>query len=636
MRLLKLLQRLTFLEGIKRGYPYLDNQFVLSEDKGQSRLSSHGNQIPDSRQISPWREDAEKQADDDARGRYLLEKHTLESFVEDLVERTTILSFQLSQMLSSKDGRTPPNADLTPDLDFTLERIKRKLHIPVNSDAIVRKFRLSLPGSPRAFIVYIDGLVSSNLITESILKPLTTDTLDAIHPADAPPPDKRSEAMDPKTMIYRRLVPNHQAKLIYRFEEALDGVLSGQTALFVDGQPWGMLLETKAIQNRGIQSPSAEQVVRGPKEAFTENARINTSLIRKRLRTPNLVIENLKVGKVAPLDLSLIYLKDVANPRLVEEVRRRVDMIEVDYLPDSGMIEQLIEDNPTGPWPTIMSTERPDRVVAHLIEGHVAITSGDDPFAIIVPSTFTSWFQTSEDAYVRWPYGSLLRLVRLVGLLANLYLPAFYLAVATYHQEMVPTPLLLSIAASREVVPFPLVVEILAMEFAFDLIREAGIRVPSVIGPTIGIVGALIIGQAAVQAALVSPLVVIIVSLTALGSFAIPNYSFALSMRMLHYIMIIMAAFLGIYGLALMTFLMIVSLCATRSFGIPLTSPIAPQKPASPDLFWRGPLFDMERRPAHLRPMDLIRQRVTQRPWAPPVQLRRKIAQGDQGGNRRD
>ncbi|MGE5599565.1 MAG: spore germination protein, partial [Bacteroidota bacterium] len=386
--------------------------------------------------------------------------------------------------------------------------------------------------------------------------------------------------------------------------------------------------------HRTIGMPLTENVVRGPQEGFVETLRANTAAIRRHLRAPSLVTELLTVGARNRADVAVMYLHDVANPKLVGEVKRRIEAVgrRVDFVNDSGTLEQLLEDHPRALVPQTLATERPDRCAAFLNEGHVVVLLATSPYALIIPTTFTMFIHTPEDYYLRWPYGTFVRVVRFFAGFVALLLPAFYVAVVNYHREMIPTDLLLAIAATRENVPFPALVEVIIMEGSFELIREAGVRIPSVIGPTIGIVGALILGQAAVAASIVSPILIIIVALTALSSFAVPNYSAAFSLRVLRFVFILLAAVLGFYGLAFGVMALSIHLVSLKSFGVPFMSPIAPYRRPNRDRIARPAVFAQRYRPWQLRPLDLIREEDIIRTWSPETPGAGREADGEEDG----
>jgi spore germination protein KA len=368
-----------------------------------------------------------------------------------------------------------------------------------------------------------------------------------------------------------------------------------------------------------VESPVAEQVVRGPQEGFTENIVTNTGLLRRRLRTPDLLFERVVVGRRSRTNVLVAYMLGLTNPALLDEARRRLSGIDIDMLEGSGTLEQLLEDSPRGFFPTIQDTQRPDRAAAALAEGRLVFFVDGSPFALIAPVGFANFLHSPEDYYIKWPFGSILRFIRICGLLATLLLPATYIAIANFHQEMIPSSLLLAIAASRENVPFPAQFEVMMMEIAFEVIREGSLRIPTVLGQTVGIVGALILGQAAVMANIVSPILVIVVATTALGSFTIPNYGLSLPVRFGRFLFIGLAGTFGLYGIAAGLFLVSAQAASLRSFGVPYLAPSGPHQPGSPDVVVRGPAFAMDQRPSLARPMELQRQAKGLMGWNPEV-----------------
>ncbi|NLG85387.1 MAG: spore germination protein [Firmicutes bacterium] len=488
-----------------------------------------------------------------------------------------------------------------------LERLKAIFVAPTNVDLVIREFDLA--GGKRAFLAYLDGLVDRKVINYAILQPLM------LLIREEGPGEKKEVDLEE---VEKRLLPGHQLKKVTTFGAASQEIVAGNTLVFVEGDRAALSVETKGWEHRTIGLPQTEQVVRGPQEGFVETLRANTAAIRRILRSPGLVTEIFTVGARSRTDVALMYLYEVANPKLVAEVKRRIQMIgeKIDFIGDSGSLEQLIEDHPHALIPQAIATERPDRCAAFLAEGHVVVLVGPSPYALVLPATFTIFLHTPEDYYLRWPFGTFLRLVRFLGAFITLLLPAFYIGIVNFHQEMIPTDLLLAIAAARENVPFPAIIEVFIMESSFELIREAVIRIPSVIGPTIGIVGALILGQAAVAASIVSPILIIIVAITALCSFVIPNFNAAFSLRILRFVFIALAGLFGFYGIAFGVMALSVHLVSLKSFGVPFMSPIAPYRPLNRDRITRVGL-DQPYRPWYLRPLDLIRARKGSRAWSP-------------------
>jgi spore germination protein KA len=491
----------------------------------------------------------------------------------------------------------------------SLEDNKRYLEkiysLPKNKDIILREFYIALETPLKAFVLFIDGLADKEIINNSILKPLMV-LLDE---------ETEIEGNEAATYIKEHLLPGHDVLALEKYRQILDFVNYGNTAIFIEGCAQCLVIETKGWDRRSVGKPEVEQVIMGPHEAFNETLRSNTALIRKALRNENLITEMVKVGSRNKIDVAIMYLEDLTNPQLVAEVKRRIASIDTDYVGVSGVLEQFIEDEPFRLSPQILTTERPDRVVSFLVEGHITVIVDGGPQALIVPATIFSLLHSSEDYYLRMPYGNFLRILRVFALFIAILTPSIYVSIVTFHQEMIPTELLLAIAASRATVPFPTIFEVFAMEFAFELIREAGVRVPGVIGNTIGIVGALILGQAAVQAGIVSPILIIIIAITGLASFAIPNYSISFSFRGRRFIFTILAAFFGFFGIAGGLFLFLLSLVNMKSFGVPFLAPVSPKTKTGPDVVLRGPVWSMEERVDYLAPLDRRRQPNISRGW---------------------
>ena len=484
--------------------------------------------------------------------------------------------------------------------------IKDLYCLPDNKDIIVRKIELGVKPPVKAMVVSIQGISDKKLVFESVMQPLML-----LSGLSENPPE--GNLVD---FILEKILPAQEVSKTSNYSEIMDNLQYGSTIIFIDGQTEVLMVDTKGWEHRNIEKPNVEQVVRGPHEAFAEVLRSNVALIRKGLKNNNLITEMHKLGERNRTDCAIMYLNDLANPELVAEVRRRIKSIKVDYLNGSCMLEQMIQDHPLLPTPTILSTERPDRVISYLIEGHVAILVEGSPYALITPATLFSMIHAAEDAYLKWPFGTFLRLVRVVSIFVALLVPGLYVAVVYYHQEMVPTDLLLAIAGARERVPFPALIEILLMEVSFELVREGAIRVPGIIGTTIGIVGALLIGEAAVQANIVSPIIIILVATTGLASFAITNYTLSFTFRLLRFFYIFAAVFAGLFGIGLGLFMQLVVTSHMKSFGVPYLSPIGPKTVHGRDIVFRSPYWMMRRRPDYLNPQDSTRQPKNSRGWA--------------------
>lgn len=491
---------------------------------------------------------------------------------------------------------------ISEDLEVNLKVMQRILG-KNTGDLVIRRFYIGANKEYAAAAAYIDGMVNSVIMDQFILK---TSML-----------DNRGMELDPNEPVTKQdlvdvikkynLTINELAETD-EMKKSIQSMLNGDTAIFIDGNKKAFGANTKGWEHRSVQEPHAEAVIRGPREGFTETLRVNTALIRTRLKDPDMRVKNFISGERTNTNIALIYIQDVCDPNFLEQVERRIKKIEVDGILSSGYIEQMIEDNHWSPFPTIQYTERPDKAVANLLEGRVVIVVDGTPFTLIAPAVLTQFYQSPEDYYERFWIGTFIRFIRLLALFLSLLAPSLYIAFTAFHPEMIPPNLAISIAAGRATVPFPSVIEAFIMEISIEILREAAIRMPGKIGPTIGIVGALVIGQASVQAGLVSPLMVIIVSLTTISSFASPSYSAAISVRLIRFPMMIMAGTFGLYGIMLLMLMVLLHLCTLKSFGVPYIAPFAPNHILDmKDVVFRAPLQWMSRRPLTIDPVDNVR-----------------------------
>lgn len=498
------------------------------------------------------------------------------------------------------------------NLTENIELLKKSLG--KSSDIIIREFKAGEAGKIQIAIAYTDGLADKTLIQDFILKALMLD-IRKTHLKQAISLEKK-----PFEILKDFVLPDGEIKEISDFEKLFIHLLSGDTIILIDGYCEGFAVSSRGWADRGVTAPDSETVVRGPKDGFSETLRTNTSLIRRRIRDTNLWIETKQIGRRTKTDVAIAYIKGIANDKLVNEVHKRLNRIDIDGILESGYIEELIQDGVYTPFPTVYNTERPDAVAAGLLEGRIAIIVDGTPFVLLVPALFVHFLQAPEDYYQRFDISTLIRLLRYLSFFIALLTPSIYIAVTTFHQEMIPTPLLISIAAQREGVPFPAFVEALIMEVTFEILREAGVRMPRAVGAAISIVGALVLGEAAVLAGIVSPVMVIVVSLTAISSFVFPTYNMAIAVRILRFMLMIFAATFGLYGISLGIIGIILHLCSLRSLGIPYMSPMAPfnwndQK----DTILRFPLWKMFHRPSSINQKNIVRQQnsMTAKPKPP-------------------
>lgn len=474
-------------------------------------------------------------------------------------------------------------------------------------DFVRRKFPVGVNKEINVFIAYIDLMIDRRIIEESLLEQLIVQI------RSVPPQMDRI-----KTSIYEFIrdggLATADIKEVESLDEAVLAILSGDTILIIDGYAKVIVISTKGWPNRGIQELDSEVVIRGSKEGFTEALRMNTVLIRRRIRDTKLKVKQLQIGTRSRTDIAIMYLDDIVRKDILEDLEKRLDSFKIDSILDSSYIEELIQQDWMSPFPQIQATQRPDKAASAILEGRIAIVVDNSPFVLLIPSTINNFFQSSEDYYDRWTIMSFTRLIRFIAAFFSVGIPGFYIALTDYHPSMIPTPLTMAIAASREQVPFPTVVEVVLMELSFELLREAGTRLPGPIGSTIGIVGGIIIGQAAVEAKIVSPVVVIIVAVTAISSFAIPDNSLTVGFRIVKYLIIATSAILGLYGFLLGILIVLIHLVSLKSFNIPYLYPYVSAGITGyndlKDSIFRLPLFMMYKRPVYSRHEQRIRFRM--------------------------
>ena len=497
--------------------------------------------------------------------------------------------------------------NIFPSLEVSLEYIKVKYNTLINSDIILREFTLSARNRQyKALLFFIDGMVDSQLINNNVLQALMLRNRANIFDGDQNQvvtegvasniTVKRVKKFNLENYIMDSLLPQNNVKKVQTFSEAFNGVNMGNCLLFVDTLPIAFDIDVKGFKQREVSSPNNEIIIQGPQEAFVENIRTNTSLLRRIVNNENLVIENIEVGKLSKTKCTVCYMKNIANSDLVAEVKYRLNNLEIDSILSSGELEQLIEEDSKCSAPQILKTERPDKATKYLYGGRVIVLINGNPYALIMPATLIDFIASPEDTNLKFQFANFLKFLRLLAIGITLLLPGLYVAITDFHQELLPTELLFSILASRENVPFPIIFEILVMEISFELIREAGLRVPSPIGPTIGIVGALVLGQAAVSANIVSPILIIIVAITAIASFAIPDFSFGFHLRLMRFIFILLGYIAGFFGVGIGLFVYTCVLCSLKSFGVPYTAPYAPVTGVGQNGFLLNPMWKREKR----------------------------------------
>lgn len=459
------------------------------------------------------------------------------------------------------------------------------------NDLVIKDITLGRSETTPATIFYIDNMINSKIVDEDIIRPLVLD----VYTSGL---NTSSEII--KQLQAGNLVARGQTGKVSNFKTLFDMLLAGEVGIFIDKLDEAYIVSAKSFKYRAVTEPTVEPVVRGSREAFVEALSINLGLIRRRLHSPNLVLECMDMGKIGKNKVCMAYIKGICPSELTDEVRSRLKRIDIDGVLENGYIEEFIQDNPYSVFPQLRNTERPDVVVASMLEGRVAILTDNTPVALIAPGEFFSLMQSTEDYYNRYSFSSLIRLLRYLALVLATLLPALYIAITNYHQEMIPTGLLISIIAARAQVPFPAFTEALIMEVTFEILREAGVRLPRPLGQAVSIVGALVIGQAAVQANLVSPLMVIVVALTGIANFCIPQYNISLPVRIVRFPLMLMSATFGLFGVMIGVMFLLMHLFSLESFGKPYMAPLAPLRIGDlKDTAVRLPWWALVKRPAY-------------------------------------
>ncbi|WP_276356794.1 spore germination protein [Cohnella caldifontis] len=466
-----------------------------------------------------------------------------------------------------------------------------------SSDLVTREMRFGGAEGPRIALVYLDGLTDMKALMQSLAGEA------------APGVRERKSARQWLDHLKQTAIAAGEIKEAGVWGDVVLAVLSGETAMFVDGCADVLTIGTQGGDRRNVEEPNTQSVIRGPREGFTETLRTNTAMVRRKIRDVRVRTEAMRIGRVTQTDVAIMYVQGLAADNILAEVHARLNRIDTDGILESGYIEEFIQDGKYSPFPTVFSTERPDTIAAGLLEGRVAVFVDGTPFVLLVPALFTQFYQAPEDYYQRADFSTLLRLLRFVCFMIALLAPSVYIAVTTFHQELLPTPLLIGLAGQREGVPFPAFIEAVMMEIMFEILREGGVRMPKTIGQSVSIVGTLVIGQAAVEAGLVSPAMVIVVAITAISNFVIPAFNMAISLRMLRFLFMAVAASFGLFGVVICLIGLVLHLCSLKSFGVPYLAPFAPlQLNDQKDSLFRLPAWMLRTRPRSLQDRNVYRQ----------------------------
>lgn len=492
---------------------------------------------------------------------------------------------QTIQYVNSEKHPSIDDYPLYPDLSMNIQVLQQIfLQAP---DLVIRRFKLA-DKRTKAALVYLDGLTDKNSISNNVLGSLMESTFD-----------------------FKKGLPITVGDVeeVYSWKPVENALFSGDSALFIQGETKAFLMDTKGWPQRAIEDPQLETSLKGAHQGFVETASQNVAMLRRYIPNRELVIKELTVGVRGKTKVYIVYLADVAHEEVLQELEDRIKQIQMDVIINSGELSELIEDNPYSPFPQFLLTERPDAAASQILQGRFAVIVDRSPSVLIAPATLISFLQSVDDYSTRWIAASLIRLLRFLAFMMALFLPSTYVAIISYNHEVIPLKLFISIAESRVMVPFPPIIEALLMEVTIEMMREAGVRLPAPIGQTVGIVGGIVIGQAAVQAGIVSNIMVIIVSATAIGSFIIPSYDMGTAIRMLRFPMMLLAAMFGITGIIIGAMTLIAHLISLESLGTPYASPLAPFRFADmKDSFIRLPLWKMITRPKSVRTIQSNRQ----------------------------
>ncbi|MTI47100.1 MAG: spore germination protein [Firmicutes bacterium] len=486
------------------------------------------------------------------------------------------------------------NIEIGNSLEDKISMLKKIL---TGDDGIVyRRLQTKGPNSIKCSIIFVDSLVDTRKMNESVLRAVMETSIEN-------KPTNRS------TLDYfiEKIVSAGEITKSKDVDYIIGSILYGDTILMIDGIKEVLVIDTKGWKTRAICEPLSESNVRGPREGFTESIRVNISLIRRRIRSPKLKFNFRELGRETKTKVCLCYMNGIADKKIVKELITRLEKIDIDGILETGYIEEMIKDAPYSPFKTIGSTERPDVVCGRLLEGRVALICDGTPFVLTLPFIFIEYFQANEDYYKNYIYASTSRLLRITSFFLATSIPAIYVSLVTFHQEMMPTELVMSISAAQQGVPLPTVVEALVMLLVFDIIREAGIRLPAPIGQTVSIVGALVLGQAAVDAKVISAPIVIVTAFTGISSFLLPKMLDALSI--IRVVFVILASFLGLYGYIFGVMALSIHLISIRSFGVSYMSNIASLNgQEEKDMFIRAPWWKMYFRPRAIVKEDIVRK----------------------------
>lgn len=511
-----------------------------------------------------------------------------------IYKKLKYFGFKDSGIIDDEKEDNTSETKLLDDMDKNVNIIKNILGS--SDDVVYRQISFDKDNKINAVMIFLGDMVKKSEIINIVSELLEYRNFKC-----------EEMKLDNIDVIKNRIISAAEIKKTHSINEIIDSCLCGNTVLIIDGFNEGLIIDSKDYKGRKVEEAKTEATVRGPRDGFSESISINISLLRSRIRNPNLIFKTINIGKQTRTSICIVYLKNIANPKLVEEVCKRLKRINTDAILESGYIEQFIEDAPYSVFPTVGNSEKPDTAAAKILEGRVGILVNGTPFILTVPMLFIEGFQSAEDYYSRPYYSNVIRTLRFICFMITILLPAVYVMLSTFHQELIPTTLLFTIASGREGVPFPAILEVGLMLITFEILREAGVRLPRPVGQAVSIVGALVIGQSAVSAGLVGGILVIIVALTGVSSFAVPVFTDAESI--LRILLLILAGTLGVFGVGIGLLVTLIHIVSLRSFGTPYFSPFAPiEKDDIKDSFVRTFIWKMKKRPHNMGVKNIVRQ----------------------------
>lgn len=485
--------------------------------------------------------------------------------------------------------------DLPVDNVLTTDNIRRILSD--DKDIVYRKIYINSRKTLSVDLVYIDGMVDHDILSNTVLKPITQQCI------------LSENYLDAIELIEHGTAYHSMAGSTKNLDECITAIVRGSGVLVFDIDNTAVIFNVTGYEKRAISEPTGESVIKGAKDSFVETYRVNTSLVRRKISSPDLRIKEMTIGKQSNSTVGVVYIKGLTNKQLVEEVIDRLNSIDTDGVVTPGVIQENISDSDFSAFPQAVYTERPDKFCANILEGRVGIIIDGTAIAYIVPGTLNQFVQAPEDYNLNYAVSSMLRFLRYGVAYITLLLPGLYIAVSTFHQEMIPTELAISIAESKEGVPFPAFIEVLFMLLAFEILLEAGLRLPRPVGQAVSIVGALVVGEAAINAKLLSPAVVVVIAAAGISGFTMPNVDFANALRLWRFAVAVGASIAGLFGVVVVMIFLLGHFCEMESFGVPYLSPfVTGEHMDLKDTLFRFPLRFLKRRPESLKPQNLVRK----------------------------